>query len=201
MYIGIDFDNTIACYDEIFYKVALEQGVINSDMPVNKIAIRDYLRGIDQEPVWTEMQGYVYGKRMSEASAFPGVVAFIAAAVEQGHVINIISHKTQYPVIGLPYDLHAAARGWINENLVWNNRKLFSDEQLFFELTRDTKLAQIERCGCDCFIDDLPEILTAQKFPKNIISILFDPEEHYSLSLMPTFATWQDIGKYLGIEC
>ena len=31
--IGIDFDNTIVSYDVLFYKVALEQGVIPSNWP------------------------------------------------------------------------------------------------------------------------------------------------------------------------
>jgi len=69
--IGIDFDNTIVCYDTLFRQVALEQGLIPADLPENKGAVRDYLRTAGMEDRWTAMQGDVYGKRMNEACAFP----------------------------------------------------------------------------------------------------------------------------------
>ena len=53
MRIGIDFDNTIVSYDELFHKVAVEQALV-SNMQI-KLAVRDYLRKIDNEPVWTEL--------------------------------------------------------------------------------------------------------------------------------------------------
>ena len=69
MRIGIDFDNTIVSYDALFHKVAREQGVVPPNTPANKLAVRDYLRQIGKEDLWTEMQGYVYGERMDEVRA------------------------------------------------------------------------------------------------------------------------------------
>lgn len=65
MRLGIDFDNTIVCYDELFHRVALEQGLIPADLPVNKSEVRNHLRRVGKEPLWTEMQGSVYGARMA----------------------------------------------------------------------------------------------------------------------------------------
>jgi hypothetical protein len=48
MRIGIDFDNTIVSYDALFFKVAREQDAVPADTPVNKVAVRDYLRKIDK---------------------------------------------------------------------------------------------------------------------------------------------------------
>ena len=42
--LGLDFDNTLVRYDELFHKVALNKGLIKGDLPVNKMTIRDYLR-------------------------------------------------------------------------------------------------------------------------------------------------------------
>ena len=42
--LGIDFDNTLVNYDNLFHKVAVEKGLIKYSLPANKIAIRDYLR-------------------------------------------------------------------------------------------------------------------------------------------------------------
>ena len=59
MIIGLDFDNTIVSYDSLFHKVSVEQNLINEIFEVNKIKIRDYLRSVNKEDAWTEMQGYV----------------------------------------------------------------------------------------------------------------------------------------------
>jgi hypothetical protein len=108
--LGIDFDNTIVCYDEIFYRVAMERKLIPADIPPTKEQVRDYLRRVGREDEWTEMQGYVYGSRMMDVQPFPGVMECIAAAVKSGFHVAIISHKTRSPYLGHPYDLHAAAR-------------------------------------------------------------------------------------------
>ena len=42
--IGIDFDNTIVFYDDLFHKIATEEKLIPSNFPTSKVLIRDYLR-------------------------------------------------------------------------------------------------------------------------------------------------------------
>lgn len=179
MRIGIDFDNTIVSYDALFHKVARERDLIPSDVPVNKLAVRDHLRGAGQEERWTEMQGYVYGARMSEALGYEGVTDFIYRAKSVGHQMYIVSHKTRHPFLGPRYDLHAAARAWIEQHLLWKGQALIPAENIFFELTKQEKIDRIRACGCDAFIDDLPEILLAEGFPAKTDRILFDPEEHH----------------------
>ena len=44
MVLGLDFDNTIIRYDELFHKIACEKDLIPSDLPTEKNAVRDYLR-------------------------------------------------------------------------------------------------------------------------------------------------------------
>ncbi len=200
MRIGIDFDNTIASYEALFHKVALEQALIDDTVPVNKVAVRDHLRNRGQERLWTELQGVVYGKRMDEASIFPDVVRFIRHALARGDELYIISHKTRHPVIGPRYDLHAAARHWIELNLVQEGNPLLPAEQIFFRPTREEKLAQIEQCGCDLFIDDLPEVLAADGFPQQTEALLFDPQGHNRLPDTPSFQSWQAIIRYMGMD-
>ncbi len=178
--IGIDFDNTIVSYDQLFHTVAVEQGVVPVETPVNKIAVRDFLRQKDQEPVWTEMQGYVYGARMDDAKAYPGAINFMRAARKAGHELAIISHKTRYPFLGVQYDLHAAARAWVDRHLCIDGVSLISEGKVFFELTKEEKLARAADFGCDVFIDDLPEILFAETFPSRARRILFDPENNHA---------------------
>ena len=179
MLIGVDFDNTIVCYDELFYKVALERMLIPANLSANKTAIRNYLRRIGQEDKWTEMQGYVYGFRMiTEAEAFPGVHDFFVFCQRHGFPVRIISHKTRYPYRGEPYDLHQAAREWLVYHGFDHSIDLLS-KYFFAELTKAEKLQRIQNLGCTYFIDDLPEFLTDANFPADVQRILFDPANEY----------------------
>ena len=183
MRIGLDFDNTIVSYDVLFYQVALEQGLIPPNIHVNKVAVRDHLRSVDKEAIWTEMQGYVYGARMKEAQAFPGLFEVLPTLLEMGHDLFVVSHKTKHPFIGEKYDLHAAASGWISENLQRPGNLLIPRDQVFFELTKAEKIARIAELQCQIFIDDLPEILMADTFPNSTKRLLFDPENQHSESV------------------
>src|SRR3954469_4930214 len=104
MRIGIDFDNTLVSYDALFHRVGLEQQAIPADLARNKVAVRDHLRSVGLEPVWTEMQGTVYGARMDEAQAYPGAIDFLHWASHQGIELCIVSHKTRHPFIGPKHD-------------------------------------------------------------------------------------------------
>ena len=84
MRIGFDFDNTIVSYDALFYRVAVEQSLVPTDLPQSKLAVRDYLRKVGNEDAWTEMQGYVYGARMNDAIAYPGAIEFMMLARANG---------------------------------------------------------------------------------------------------------------------
>ncbi|MFA5166914.1 MAG: haloacid dehalogenase-like hydrolase [Candidatus Omnitrophota bacterium] len=191
--IGIDFDNTIVCYDDIFHRVALERGLIPGDTPKNKKSVRDYLRKTGKEDIWTEMQGYVYGTRMSGVPAFPGALDCITKLKASRIPVFIISHKTHYPYKGEAYDLHAAAREWLGANGI-------SLKNVFLVETKAGKLAQIGECGCTHFIDDLPEFFAEPAFPQNTMKLLFSPTRTEAPPLDKTvvvFRSWREIAEFL----
>jgi hypothetical protein len=172
MHLGLDFDNTIVSYDTLFHRVAREQGFIPDETPVSKNAVRDFLRSAGREPEWTAMQGVVYGARMTEAEPFPGVLEFLKASAKTGLDLSIVSHKTRHPIVGEPYDLHAAARTWLEKRGVF---ALIPRERVHFELTKPEKLARIGAIRCTHFLDDLPELLAEPTFPAGVERLLFDP--------------------------
>jgi hypothetical protein len=181
MHIGVDFDNTIVCYDALFHKVAREKHLIPADVPVNKSEVRNYLRRAGKEDAWTEMQGYVYGARMAEATPYPGALDFLHACRAAGVPISIISHKTKHPFLGEKYDLHAAATNWLEQQGFFDPARIgLPRENVFFELTKETKLERIGRCGCTHFIDDLPEFLAEPAFPTTALRMLFDANNLYA---------------------
>lgn len=197
MRIGIDFDNTIVSYDALFHRVALEKSLIPAEVPPSKLAVRDYLRRMDKEDAWTEMQGYVYGARMADAAAYAGAIEFMRLAREACVSLAIVSHKTRHPFLGPKYDLHTAARFWVESALKSGAENLIEPDQVFFELTKEDKIRRIAEIGCDYFIDDLPEILLSPAFPSGTTRILFDPEGGQTADGISTkVASWQEITAY-----
>ncbi|MGO9771878.1 MAG: hypothetical protein ACLPSW_20490 [Roseiarcus sp.] len=55
---------------------------------------------------------------------------------------------------------------------------------MFFEETKDAKIARIAALELDAFIDDLPEILCMQDFPAQTAAILFDPDDRWTSGLV-----------------
>ena len=181
MRIGIDFDNTIACYDGVFHAAALERGLIPPDLARDKNSVRDHLNGSGRKDDFTELQGYVYGARMDLVSPFQGFAEFITLAQGAGHALFIVSHKTRHPILGPKHDMHAAARGFLAANrLVGDGETKIDPAWVFFELTKEDKVARAAELGCDLFIDDLPEILAMPGFPIGMRKILFDPDSQFA---------------------
>jgi hypothetical protein len=195
--IGIDFDNTIVCYDALFHRVAVERGLMPASVPSCKGEVRGYLETRGQGDVWTELQGYVYGVRMAEAPAFPGVLEFFHSCREAGGPVCIISHKTRHPARGPRYDLHRAARQWLEANGFHDLRGIgLPRERVFLEESQQAKVDRIARVGCTWFIDDLPELLLRPDFPAGVRRILFDPHAHHAVQGGVCHTTsWADIGR------
>ncbi|NGX56912.1 MAG: hypothetical protein K1060chlam5_01165 [Candidatus Anoxychlamydiales bacterium] len=187
--VGIDFDNTIVCYDNVFHATALEKKLIPTTIQKSKEKVRDYLRSIGKEKKWTQLQGYVYGARMDLAKPFNGIGEFFKKALKNNIEILIISHKTLFPFMGPKYDLHKAAKNWLKNQNFYND-----DISAFFELTLKEKLNRISKENCDYFIDDLPELLTESSFASNVKKILFDPQNlHKNSSKYQKATSWQEI--------
>jgi len=173
MRIGIDFDNTVICYDAVFHETACEMGLIPSDFPRGKERIRNHLRERGEEDRWTELQGFVYGVRIERAEPFDGVLDYLGYCRSSGIPVCIISHKTRHPYRGPRYDLHRSALAWL-ELRGFFDAGLTRDD-VFLELTKEEKLARIAAQACTHFIDDLPEFLGEAAFPGTTVPILFDP--------------------------
>jgi hypothetical protein len=199
MRIGIDFDNTIVCYDALFRRVALEQNLIPAELPHSKNAVRDHLRAAGKDDIWTAMQGDVYGQRMLEAHAFPGVLACIARLVAARVPVFIVSHKTQYPYLGPQYDLHEAALAWMTANGVFDALQVgLPRDNVFLELTKQAKLRRIAMLRCTHFIDDLPELLGDPEFPAGVRRLLFDPnDQHPHGACDARLASWGKVSELM----
>lgn len=183
MHIGIDFDNTLVDYSGVFYAVANELGWLTDNganaLPVgqSKNAVKAFFISRQQEPRWTELQGLVYGKYILQAKPYPGALEVLSQLKQQGHQLSLISHKTRYPFIGEPVDLHQSARNWLQANQLLDSPSApFAEHSVFFNERKQDKIARIASEQCELFLDDLPEILQHADFPSDCQGVLFAPE-------------------------
>lgn len=199
MIVGVDFDNTIVCYDPVFYALARERNLIPENSPCSKGKIRDYLRNCGKEDAWTEMQGTVYGPGMQGALPYPGVIEFFLECKKRKITVYVISHKTLYPFEGPKYNLHESAQKWLADNGFYDPLKIgLSHEQVFFALTKEEKFERIKKIACTYFVDDLPEFLLDSQFPEKVGKILFDPNQNYPHeNQLQQASSWKEISKII----
>ena len=167
MIIGIDFDNTIASYDEPMHRTAAAQGLIPQALPKNKKLVRDAIRALeDGESRWRALQVHSYGPGMPEARAMDGVKDFIGASKERGIPVRIVSHKTEFANFGAPgVNLRESALRWLEaQGFVDSARHGVGREHIHFEGTREEKIARIRALGITHFVDDLEETFLEQSF-------------------------------------
>jgi hypothetical protein len=193
--IGVDFDNTIVRYDDVFGRVALDLGLVPAHAATSKTAVRDHLRATGREDRWTELQGIIYGPRMMDAALFPGVAEFFARCRAEAMPVAIVSHRTRFPYLGERHDLHAAARDFLARHAFHDAGVIgLPEDRVFFEETKEAKLARIAALGCTTFIDDLPEVLSDPGFPPGVRRVLFDPGRlHAAPAGIDTVASGADV--------
>jgi len=200
LHVGLDFDNTLACYDDLFHRLARERGLLPDGVPRSKRAVREALCARGLEDAWTELQGVAYAERLLEAPPSAGVSEFLAALRRAGARVCVISHKTRFPARGPRRDLHAAARRWLaHAELLEPERTGLSLERVFFEPSAAAKRVRIAERGCTHFVDDLPEFLLAPDFPAGVARIHFSPGSSPPRPGLPTARSFAEIaGLVLG---
>ncbi|PLZ01920.1 hypothetical protein CY652_12845 [Burkholderia sp. WAC0059] len=200
MLLGLDFDNTLISYDRLFHKVAFERAWIPETVAPEKNAVRDYLRAAGREDDWTLLQGIVYGSRILEAEPYDGVLTTLDRLTREGVAMRIVSHKTKTPYRGEPCDLHGAARQWLDRQGFHDRRRLgWAEDAVFFELTKQDKVARIVELGCTHYVDDLPEIL--EMLPDHIGKIHFAPNAAApARPEWPTLRAWAALPALIGLS-
>jgi len=199
--IGLDFDNTIVCYDQAITQLAEELFELPQQVPRTKQGLRDHLRENGREPEWTAFQGVLYGPGMRYAKPFEGAIATMQHMATEGHELLIISHRSRWPYAGTPYDLHAAARAWVADQLQCSGLFLENKSVNFLE-TREQKISCIKDYRCHAFVDDLAEILEDGRFPESTIRILFDPSGSLvNIAGQLTISGWAKLPSLLNHPC
>ncbi len=201
--VGIDFDNTLANYSGVFYRVALELDLIPPHLGQTKSEVKQYFFNANNREAWTELQGIVYGKQIGRAKLYANAMTVIKALLHSGADVYIVSHKTKYPVIGEKDSLHRYALNWLRQNsIVGTGEGLINESRVFFNETQQDKIQKLSDLDCDYFIDDLPAIFEHKDFSGDVTKIFFDPDGHYTEAPFAHYkaSSWLDIGEYLNVS-
>jgi hypothetical protein len=192
--IGIDFDNTIITYDDVFCAVAKQSGLIAPDFSGGKQAVRDAIRLLpDGELSWQRLQGQVYGKGIGGAKPVAGVEAFLRRCRDEGCTVVVVSHKTEYGHFDPDrVNLRTAAVDWMARQGLFDADRGLARANVYFESTRAAKLQRIAALALTHFIDDLEEVLTDPEFPPDVARILFADAAPADTSYIRC-STWRDI--------
>ena len=190
--IGIDFDNTIICYDKVFSAAAQQRGLIRDGWAASKSEIRDYLRSkTGGEVAWQGLQGWVYGKGIGDAEMFSGVRDFLASCRRADATVYVVSHKTKFGHQDPDRtDLREAARGWMRRaGLLDAPDAALTADHVHFEGTLAAKVDRLARLELDIFIDDLVDVFEQPHFPGQTRPILFGGAD----TRFTSCATWADV--------
>ena len=199
--VGVDFDNTLVCYDTLFYRVAVERGLIRSQTSPIKKLVRDSIRELPEGEIeWQKLQAVVYGPRIGEATPAPGSSEFLEKCARHNIKVKIISHKTEYA----NYDetgtnLRHAAVSWLEQHRFFDGPSCgLSKGDVYFESTRKDKLDRIGRLGCTHFIDDLEEIFLEESFPTGVATLLYAPTSLTSVpATVEVAGDWRQLTEHL----
>ena len=198
MLIGIDFDNTIARYDDLFARLALEAGYVVDVPGGGKVVVRDAVRLQHDDMAWQRMQAEAYGARMAEAEMMPGFLGFVGSARQLGVPLVVVSHKSVFSNAVPGPNLRYAALGWMRVNGFFDPGGLgFSVDDIHFEGSQQEKVARINQLGCTHFIDDLPEIFAEKSFPDEVLRILLSTGGQGADTADAVISDWFDVRDFM----
>jgi hypothetical protein len=195
--IGIDFDNTLVSYDDLMFETAVGWGLVDAGSRPDKKSVRDLLRRLpDGESHWRRLQTFAYGIGMSRARPMEGVRDFLAFCRSGDIPVWVVSHKSEYNNFGPPeVNLREAALRWLVEQGFFEAARTGLDaRRVFFESTREEKVARIAALGPSHFIDDLEETFLEPTFPAGVAKIHYVPHGEPSVVEGALHAaSWQSI--------
>jgi hypothetical protein len=206
--IGIDLDNTILKYDEVFHFLALDQSWIDQGCFPDKNAVKKGLSekaedSNQSENRWQQLQAWAYGSHIEKALVFDGLFEFVRQAQQCGDKLFVVSHKTEFSSYDPSVQLRNAALNTLNQRGFFkpvNEGGLgFEQQDVFFASSLDEKIQKIKDLNLTHFIDDLSKVICHREFPVETKGILFVPLSDQETGGIRGFQRWNNIKEYIDI--
>ena len=197
--VGLDFDGTVASYDDLLHRLACERRLIDAACPVSKQVVRARVRRLPRGGVeWQRLRGLAHGPRMLEASLIDGVASFLSACRARAIPVCIVSHRTEYA----SHDptrtpLRPMALRWMERQGFFAPERFgIARDAVHFAATRGEKVERIRALGCTHFVDDLDETFREADFPGEVDRTLYAPlGRESSVPGVQSFRSWKDIAQ------
>ncbi|MBI3558304.1 MAG: hypothetical protein HY074_18715, partial [Deltaproteobacteria bacterium] len=195
--IGVDFDNTIISYRKLFHELAVAQGWVPPQPALSKEQVKSVLLKQDGNDLrWQSLQAKAYGPEILRAAPFEGFREFVSSAALQGHEIVIVSQKS----VASHYDPSVRLREWALRWCAEQKITGIAPGNIFFEATREEKVARISALKLDLFVDDLPEVLEHPEFPASTTAVWFTQAEPTAkLPGYPICVSWHEVLRFVEV--
>jgi hypothetical protein len=207
--IGVDLDNTILKYDEVFYSLALERSWIDRECLCDKNAVKENLvrktgSANQGENRWRQLQAWAYGYQIKAALLFDGFYQFAQQARQFNDQLFIVSHKTEFSNYDSSVPLRSNALDTLNQRGFFKSANKgglgFKRNDVFFSSTLDEKIQNIKKLNLTHFIDDLPKVICHPEFPSETRKILFSSESNKKTNEILVFPVWRDIEEHFSLS-
>jgi hypothetical protein len=163
MRIGFDLDNTIFDYSEAI--VSAVNQIFSNSIHSNGIlgksreSIKTNIKSFFGETEWTRFQGLLYTKYVNLAKIDPCALYLIQELETFGtHQIEIVSHKTIYPILGPRIDMRSVATNYFHLTCNALLGKTLEFPIVYFH-SLEEKINYINSQPFDIFVDDLWEVI------------------------------------------
>lgn len=194
--VGLDFDNTIICYDQVFAEAGIAMDLLEPGFSGGKTAVRAAVRALpDGEALWQRLQAAVYGREIGRAVPFDGVREFLARCRHADLPVVVVSHKTRFAAADPGgADLRAASLAWL-ESMGFFDPAVspLSPGCIHFADSRAEKAATIRRLGCRLFVDDLEEVFLDPAYPREVPGLLFSGEAIRQAGPWRVVTHWREV--------
>ena len=177
---GFDLDNTLIDYSASVLKYCQINNLKKCD---NIGELRQLLRKSNiNNNAWQVAQCWLYTTGLEYANFSEGAIDLIHHLHKKNIDIYIVSHKTEFtPNFCERKNLRHLALTWLKNSEIVNVLPDFKN--LYFEGTRQEKIAQINRLNLDYFVDDLFEVLNDPNLAKSISKYLIGSKNFTSESV------------------
>ncbi len=206
--IGIDLDNTILKYDEVFYSLALAESWIDRDCLCDKDSVKKGLfrkaeNARTSENYWQQLQAWAYGDHIGKALLFDGFYKFVQQARQFNDQLFIVSHKTKFSNCDSSVPLRNNAINTLNQRgffkPVGEGGLGFKRKDVFFASSLDEKIQKARELNLTHFIDDLPKVIYHPEFPSETKRILFALRSNKVTDEVLVCRTWSDVEEHFSL--
>lgn len=195
MKIGFDLDNTIFDYSEALLLAANSTFDISVHSNWKKDSIKTLIQKNFGESEWTRLQGLLYTQYVNHAKIDENAMRLIEEIDKSGqHHIEIVSHKTTFPIIGPRVDMRSIATDhFITTCETFLGRSL--NVLITFTDSLEEKIQYINSNRFDIFVDDLWEVIKHLNIPHKVLFLPSNlPEEDVFVA-----NNWQEVSHLIKV--